>query len=287
MADEFASPVDTTVYGSYCARSRPEDDRPLYRFGGRVTADGSSDLLAEPGRYHLYAGWFCPWSHRATIVRALAGLEDVVSLSYVHGERDGRGWAFRAPTGRDPVNGFTLLRQAYERTEPGFDGHVSVPTLWDRAGARVVSNDPLTVDSDLAIAFRAWGDADVDLWPAARPAEFDDADTWIADSITSQVAAAGEDPAARARLLGAFAELDRRLASAAWVVGPTITLVDVRLWTTLVRYDALYNASLAINPGLREFPNLCAYARELLTHPAFRDTTDFTSFAEPDAPIEL
>src|SRR6202043_3203711 len=108
----YASPVDYERYGRY-GEGRGFDAgtsfrRPRYQFQGRMTADGSSGYRAEPGRYHLYIAWGCPWAQRTAIVRKLMGLEDVVSLSYVDDERDGRGWAFRGRRGADPVNGFTL-----------------------------------------------------------------------------------------------------------------------------------------------------------------------------------
>lgn len=115
----FASPVDVATYGEY--RVKRDDTRPLYRFTGRITADGSTGFAAEPGRYHIYAGWFCPWTQRTTIERALHGLQDVVGVSYVDDDRDSRGWAFREKYGPDPVNGFGLLRAAYEAAEPGFE----------------------------------------------------------------------------------------------------------------------------------------------------------------------
>src|SRR5215831_12383991 len=120
-----ASPVDFETFGDYGdfrRKQAPAPDpgefvRPAYPFQGRITADGSSGYPAVPGRYHLYISWACPWAQRTAIVRKLAGLEDVVSLSYVDDTRDGRGWAFRERRGPDPVNGFTLLAQAYEATE--------------------------------------------------------------------------------------------------------------------------------------------------------------------------
>jgi glutathionyl-hydroquinone reductase len=129
----YASPVDYETYGQY-GPGRGFDggqafQRPRYRFQGRITADGSSGYRAEPGRYHLYVGWGCPWAQRTAIVRKLKGLEEIVSLSYVDDVRDGRGWAFRERRGADPVNGFTFLAEAYETTEPGYGGHVSVPVL--------------------------------------------------------------------------------------------------------------------------------------------------------------
>src|ERR1700735_1824090 len=135
---EYASPVDYAAYGQYGA-GRGFDpgkafQRPRYPFRGRITANGSSGFRAEPGRYHLYISWACPWAQRTAIVRKLQGLEEVVSLSAVDPIRDGRGWAFREGPGYslDPVNGFALLREAYDATEPGYDGHISVPLLWDR-----------------------------------------------------------------------------------------------------------------------------------------------------------
>ena len=159
----YASPADTSAHGEYRINRSPGDERPLYRFTGRITADGSSGFPAEPGRYHIYAGWFCPWAQRTTIQRALHGLEDIVSVSYVDDVRDGRGWAFRETHGPDPVNGFELLRDAYEATEPGFDGHVSVPALWDRRTGRIVSNNFATIGIDLATQFGAWSNGAVDL----------------------------------------------------------------------------------------------------------------------------
>jgi len=116
----YASPVDHSAYGHYGPgrlHLSPDWNRPVYPFQGRITADGSSGFRAEPGRYHLYVAWVCLYAHRAAIVRKLKGLEDVVSLSYVDDERDGRGWAFRERRGPDPINGFTLLEQAYDATE--------------------------------------------------------------------------------------------------------------------------------------------------------------------------
>ncbi len=153
------------------ARSRPpsgEFSRPAYPFQGRITADGSSGYPAEAGRYHLYISWACPWAQRTAIVRKLLGLEDVISLSVVDPIRDGRGWAFREGPdhGLDPVNGFAFLREAYEATEPGYDGHISVPVLWDKQAGRIVSNNFPDITIDLDTQFGRWADPDVQLYPA-------------------------------------------------------------------------------------------------------------------------
>ncbi|WP_329500897.1 glutathione S-transferase C-terminal domain-containing protein [Kitasatospora herbaricolor] len=282
----YADAVDTTTHGEYRINRAPGDERPLYRFTGRITADGSSGFRAEPGRYHVYAGWFCPWAQRVTIQLALNGLEDVVSVSYVDGARDGRGWAFRETHGPDPVNGFTLLREAYEATEPGFDGHISVPTLWDRQTGRIVSNDFAGIGIDLATEFGEWSNG-ADHYPSELRPRIEELDSWLGPAVNRGVgAAAGEGAAAeaaRAELSAAFAELDKLLGQQRHLLGERLTEADVRLWVTLARFDVAANAGGAIGPALDAYPNLWAYARDLYQRPAFAGTTDFATFARPGA----
>jgi putative glutathione S-transferase len=250
----YASPVDVAAYDEYRIVQRPGDTRPLYRFAGRISADGSSGYRAEPGRYHIYAGWFCPWAHRTTIQRALNGLEDVISVSYVDNARDGRGWAFREAKGPDPVNGFALLREAYEATEPGFDGHISVPTLWDRETGRIVSNDFRLIGIDLATQFGQWSNG-ADTYPEDLRDQIEELDSWLSP----------------AGLPEAFRELNQRVGGSRYLLGDRLTEADVRLWVHLVRYA----------PGLSDYPCLEEYVRELYELPAFKQTTDFTSFSRP------
>ena len=283
VMSHYASAVDPEAYGEY--RVPRPDGRPLYRFTGRITTDGSSGFRAESGRYHIYAGWSCPWSHRVTIARAINGLQGVVTVSYVDGARDGRGWAFRERHGVDPVNGFTLLRHAYEATEPGFDGHVSVPTLWDRETGQVVSNDFRRIGIDLATRFRPWSRPEVDTYPSRLRGEIEHLDSWIGPAVNRGMRrAAGDDAhaaAARTELLDAFARLERRLSRSRYLLGDSITEADIRLWVSLVRYDVGPNATGRINAGLPEYPHLWAYARDLYRHPAFQQTTDFGAFTDP------
>lgn len=294
----IASPVDFATYGDYgdsdfnkLVRGRsgepaPADKpaRPDYPFRGRITADGSSGFPAESGRYHLYISWACPWAQRSAIVRALKGLEDVFSLSVVDPVRDGRGWAFRVGDGHgpDPVNGFRLLREAYDATEPGYDGHVSVPVLWDRATNRIVSNNFPDITIDLGTQFEQWADTSIQLYPEPLRPEIDEINRVVYTNINNGVYRAGfaKDQAhyetAVTRLFETLDSLESRLGGTDYLVGGQLTEADVRLWVTLARFDAVYYSHFKTNlRRLVDYPRLWDYARRLYAIPAFRDTTRF------------
>ncbi|NUO98988.1 MAG: glutathione S-transferase [Nonomuraea sp.] len=280
----YASPVDHTAYGQYGPGRLHLSagwDRPIYPFQDRVTADGTSGYRAEPGRYHLYAAWTCPYAQRVAIVRKLKRLEDVVSLSYVDDERDGRGWAFRERRGPDPVNGFTLLEQAYDATEKGYPGHISVPVLWDRERGRIVSNNFPDLTIDLATQFERWADTSVDLYPEHLRPEIDKLNTWIYHDVNTgvtRVPHAGTDESReeeRHRVVSALERLDERLAGQRFLTGDTVTESDVRLWVTLVRFDALHNRDHVVSEReLADFEHLWGYARDLYQRPAFGETVE-------------
>jgi glutathionyl-hydroquinone reductase len=282
-----ASPVDFATFGDYGA-FRPkmaktgEFVRAAYPFRGRITADGSSGFKSEPGRYHLYICWACPWATRTAIVRELLGLQEVISLSVVDPLRDGRGWAFRQPYGPDPVNGFALLREAYEATEPGFDGHISVPVLWDIQGGTVVSNNFPDITIDMDTQFGAWASPEYDLYPEHLRPEIDELNARVYATVNNGVYRSGfatsQDSYHEAvtALFGTLDELERRLAGQRYLVGDTLTEADVRLWVTLARFDAVYYSHFKCNlRRLSDYPNLWAYARDLYALPAFRRCTKF------------
>jgi len=283
-----ASPVDFGEYGDYSVKAPVRADgafvRPLYPFQGRITADGSSGFPAEAGRYHLYVSLACPWAHRSVIVRRLMGLEDVVSLSVVDPIRDGRGWAFREGPGYgpDPVNGFTLIREAYDATEPGYDGHISVPVLWDRETSRIISNNFPDITIDLDTQFGAWATPDVDLYPQPLRPEIDALNDRVYVSVNNgvyQCGFAGTQAAydtAVTALFGTLGELEERLATQRYLFGDQITEADVRLWVTLARFDSVYVTHFKANVRrIVDYPNLWAYTRDLYQHPAFGPTTNF------------
>jgi putative glutathione S-transferase len=284
-----ASPVDFQSYGDYSVKAPVRADgafvRPLYPFQGRVTADGSSGFPAERGRYHLYVSLACPWAHRSVIVRGLMGLEDVVSMSVVDPVRDGRGWAFREGPGYgpDPVNGFTLIREAYDATEPGYDGHISVPVLWDRVTSQIVSNNFPDITIDLGTQFGAFARGGADLYPEPLRAEIDALNEVVYATVNDGVYRCGfamtqqAYDAAVAALFATLDELEERLAGRRYLFGGQITEADVRLWVTLARFDSVYVTHFKANlRRLVDYPNLWAYARDLYQQPAFGPTTDFS-----------
>ena len=284
---QYASPVDTERYGEYRITRTREDPRPLYRFEGRLGDVGATPFAAEAGRYHIYSGWFCPWAQRVTIVHELAGLRDIVSVSYVDGKRDARGWAFRESNGPDPVNGFTLLRQAYDATEPDFDGHVSVPTLWDRTTGTVASNQFRTIGIDLATRFRALATPSIDTYPAELADDIEALDAWIGPAVNTGVNAAAlvapAGRAARAALLDAFAELERASGGRP---------LPARRAGHRGRHPAVRDARAVRRrgqrrpcdqPGPRHVPEPVGLRADLYAIPAFRSTTRFESFPRPEA----
>jgi len=259
--------------------------RQRYTIRDRITADGSSGFPAEPGRYHLYVSLACPWAHRAIIVRRLLGLESTVSMSVVDPIRDERGWAFREGPGHglDPVAGFQFLSQAYLRTDPSFTGRYTVPCLWDRVTGRLVTNNYPDITIDFETAFTAFHRAGApDLYPAHLRPEIDSINALIYEDVNNGVYKAGfaaSQSAYEAAVLPLFARLDwieDRLGSRRYLIGEEITEADIRLFTTLVRFDAVYFGHFKCNlRRVVDYANLWRYARDLYQRPGFGDTVNF------------
>jgi putative glutathione S-transferase len=198
--------------------------------------------------------------------------------------RLGRGWAFREGPGHslDPVNGFALLREAYDATEPGYQGHISVPVLWDKATRRIVSNNFPDITIDLGSAFRAWSGNAPELYPAEQRAEIDAINEVVYETVNNGVYRAGfagsqeQYHQAVTRIFATLDDLEERLASRRYLLGDAVTEADVRLWVTLARFDAVYYSHFKANlRRLSDYPNLWGYARDLYSMPAFRETTNF------------
>jgi putative glutathione S-transferase len=257
-------------------------------FRDLVTADGSSEFPAAAGRYHLYVARACPWAHRTLIVRRLKGLEAAIDVSYVHPFRDDRGWAFPGGDHVDQLNGFSLLSEAYERTDPSFDGRVSVPVLWDHVGGRIVNNESADIIRMLNSEFDAFAEhPEIDLYPEALRPEIDRINERVYAEVNNGVYRAGFARGQEAyedafdRLFTALSWLERQLGERRYLAGDVITEADWRLFTTLVRFDAVYYVHFRCNGRLiADHPNLWGYARELYQVPGVAETVSFEEIKE-------
>ncbi len=258
--------------------------RQRYTIRDRITADGSSGFLAEPGRYHLYVSLACPWAHRSIIVRRLLKLEDVISMSVVDPIRDDRGWAFRDGPGFsiDPVNGFQFLSEAYLATDPSYTGRYTVPCIWDRQTGRLVTNNYPDITIMFETEFGAYADPAVDLYPAQLRVEIDQVAALIYNDVNDGVYRCGfatTQSAYEQAFDALFSRLDwleERLSGQRYLVGEQLTEADIRLFPTLVRFDAVYYGHFKCNlRRLVDYPNLWAYARDLYQRPGFGETVNF------------
>jgi len=253
-------------------------------FTDRVTADGSSGHPVQPGRYRLVVSLACPWAQRSMIVRSLLGLEDAISLAVVDPIRDERGWRFTLDEGgRDPVTGAAFLSELYEQSDPSFAGRWTVPVLYDTVARRIVSNDYPQITLDLSTQWRALhAPGAPDLYPGELRQEIDAVNAEVYADVNNGVYRCGFATSQEAyeeayeRLFRRLDLLSERLAGQRFLVGGRLTEADVRLFTTLVRFDAVYHGHFKANRHtLMQMPVLWEYARRLYALPAFGGTTDF------------
>jgi putative glutathione S-transferase len=247
-----------------------------------VTADGSTPFALESGRYHLYVARACPWAHRTIIGCMLMGLQDAISISFVDPIRDERGWRFDGDRYLDPVNGFAFLRQAYAASDPDFSARVTVPVLWDTHSGQIVNNESADILRMLETVFVPLADHPVELYPEARRTEIDALDAFVYDNVNNAVYKAGfaqtQDVYEREvhGLFQALDELDLRLGEQRFLFGDAPLETDWRLFTTLVRFDAVYQIHFKCSVRkLTEYANLWPYARDLYQWPGVAQTVDF------------
>ncbi|WP_046778234.1 glutathione S-transferase family protein [Streptomyces yangpuensis] len=250
----------------------------------RITADGRDGFRVEAGRYRLVVARACPWASRAVIVRRLLGLEEALPMAVAGPTQDDRSWTFGMdPGGRDPVLGIERLQEAYLARDPVYDRGVTVPAIVDVPTGRVVTNDFARITLDMSTEWTAYHCAGApDLYPRALRPEIDAVNEVVYEEVNNGVyraGFAGSQEAYAAAYERLFARLDllgERLAASRYLVGDTITEADVRLFTTLVRFDAVYHGHFKCNRRkLSESPVLWAYARDLFQTPGFGDTVDF------------
>ena len=271
----------TTTKG-YVEPTYERDTRYLH---DRITSDGTGDWPVAPGRYRLVAARACPWANRAIIVRRLLGLEDVISMGLCGPVHDEDSWTFDLdPGGVDPVLGIPRLKDAFEAREPGYPRGITVPAMVEIASGAVVTNDFAQITLDFSTQWREFHrEGAPDLYPEELRAEIDEVNRRVYAEVNNGVyrcGFAGTQEAYNAaydRLVGALEWLTDRLRDERYLVGQTITEADVRLFTTLARFDAVYHGHFKCNRRkLSEMPVLWAYARDLFQTPGFGDTIDFT-----------
>lgn len=256
--------------------------RPPSRFRNLITPDGA--FPAAAGRYHLYVSLACPWAHRTLIMHRLKGLGDIVGLSVVHWLMADDGWTFDAGPGviADTVNGARALHQIYTASDPDCTSRVTVPVLWDKVTRRIVSNESSEIMRMFNSAFDGCGAAPGDYTPAARLDEIDAVNARVYDGVNNGVYRAGfaktqaAYETAVAEVFDTLDWLEARLAGQRYLVGDTLTEADIRLFTTLVRFDPVYHGHFKCNlRALKDYPALWGFTRDLFQHPAIGPTVDF------------
>jgi glutathionyl-hydroquinone reductase len=270
-----------------------EFERQEDAFREWISNDGSTPYPAVAGRYHLYVSLACPWASRTVIFRRLKGLEEAIDLTIVDPIRDEKGWAFRDPSGKtplnapfestDPINGFRYLREAYIATDPNFDERVTVPVLWDKETKKIVNNCEDDICPMFNNSFNAVArNKDVDLFPKDIEAEHTKLAGFIYDNINNGVYKAGFATLQRAyeiscrKLFGALDEFEQRLAKSRYLFDKRIVEADWRLFCTLVRFDVVYHGHFKCNiRRIIDYPNLQGYLMDLYQQPGIADTVNF------------
>ncbi len=273
--------TDTT--GAYVEKGK-DFERDSNYITTRITDDGRDGYPVEPGRYRLVVARACPWANRAIIVRRLLGLEDAISMGICGPTHDKRSWTFDLdPGGVDPVLGIERLQDAYFKRYPGYERGITVPAIVEVATGEVVTNDYAQMTLDLSTQWTSYHRPGApDLYPEKWRDEIDEVAELVFNDVNNGVYRCGfagsqeSYERAYAQLFNRLDWLTERLTHQRYLVGDTITEADVRLFTTLARFDPVYHGHFKCNrQKLSELTVLWAYARDLFQTPGFGDTTDF------------
>ncbi|MDI3324388.1 glutathione S-transferase family protein [Pontibacterium granulatum] len=254
---------------------------------GRPGPSGNGSFEAEAGRYHLYVSLACPWAHRTLIMRTLKGLEQMISVSVVDALMLDQGWTFNnpdasAPAGSgDTLYGLDYLHQVYSTAQPDYTGRVTVPVLWDKKQQTIVNNESSEIIRMLNSAFDHLGAKVGDYYPQALQSEIDAVNEWVYPNVNNGVYRAGFATSqaaydeAVAALFNTLDELDEKLSKQRYLVGDQVTEADIRLFTTLVRFDPVYVSHFKCDHKMiAEYPALSRYLRELYQLPGVAETTN-------------
>lgn len=255
-----------------------------------ITADGSpgpsgkGGFVAEKERYHLYVSYACPWAHRTLIFRELKGLQDYITVSVVHPGMHDQGWTFvqeGSATG-DTLYGNDFLHQIYTRNKADYTGRVTVPILWDKKQQCIVSNESSEIIRMLNSAFNHLTGNTLDFYPEGLRKEIDEVNEIVYAHVNNGVYRAGFATKQRAyesafnQLFSTLDDLEQRLSTQRYLIGSQLTEADWRLFTTLVRFDAVYVGHFKCNlKRIEDYPNLSGYLRELYQYPGIQSTVYF------------
>lgn len=260
------------------------------RYRNWITPDGAPGpsgegvFAAQPGRYHLYVSYACPWAHRTLIMRTLKGLQDAISVSVTHWYMGEHGWTFDPAPGviADPVSNARTLYQIYLADDPKASGRATTPVLWDKQTNRIVNNESAEIMRMLNSAFDGAGARPGDYYPESLREQIDAFNARIYDMLNNGVYKAGfatTQEAYEEAVSGVFEmldELETRLADRRYLFGDLLVETDWRLFTTLVRFDAVYHGHFKCNVRrLVDYPNLSAYTRDLFQFPGIAETVHF------------
>jgi len=247
-------------------------------FRNWITKDGSSGFKAEKDRYHLYVSYACLWAHRTLIYRKLKGLEDVIGFTVVDYLLGTEGWKFTEP---EPINGAKLIREIYLKANPEYSGRCTVPVLWDKQEQTIVSNESAEIIRMLNSEFTEFSKASIDLYPEAKRAQIDQLNEWIYDSINNGVYKSGFATAQEPyefncrKVFEGLERLEKILSSSIYLTGDTISEADVRLFTTIVRFEPVYFGHFKCNlKRIPDFPFLFKWLRRVYQTPGVADTVN-------------
>lgn len=250
--------------------------RQTSSFRHAVTPDGAGGFKAEAGRYSLYVALICPWASRTLIARKLKGLEDAISLAVVEPELSDQGWRFAQP---DPATGATYMHELYTQADPAFTGRATVPVLWDNRSGTIVNNESADILRLFNSGFGALAKSDLDLYPEPLRAEIDALNEVIYPGLNNGVYRAGF-----ATTQGSYEDafhavfttldlLEARLAGRRFLIGDQLTETDIRLFVTLVRFDAAYHGLFKCNlRRIADYPNLTRHIETMLAIPGIAGT---------------
>jgi putative glutathione S-transferase len=248
---------------------------------GSAGPSGEGGFAAAPGRYHLYVSHSCPWAYRTTLFRKLKRLEDVVSITFAAPLYGEKSWRFADEPGSnaDTVNGTRELTEVYLLANPRYSGRVTVPTLWDKERRTIVNNESSEIIRMFNSAFSRFTPDRADYYPAPLRGEIDAINELVYTTVNNGVYRSATSQEAYEEacrgLFKTFDELEQRLSRQRWLVGRQITEADWRLFSTLVRFDAVYHYHFKCNlRRVIDYPNLSNYVRDLYQQPGVAETVN-------------